>query len=150
MTDNIDPVIQEALETQAKMLLSAKLDAEFGSTQAEMRANDKEDPFTPAQAQEVQAAADEAGTKFDTVATAAGVDEADLLPEVQAQRNAELTTALETWKRDLKIHESFLNTPEIWGGVDFSGTPLNPDEQAMHVKTLQAAISAAEQELASA
>jgi len=149
MTDEIDPVIQKALEAQAKMLLAAKLDAEFGSAQADLRANDKDDPFTPTQAEEVQAASAEVAGRFETVATAAGVDENDIRPEVESQRRKDLTAALETWRKDLAIHESFLNNPEMWGGVDFSGTPLNAEEQAVHVKTLKAAVAAAEAELAS-
>lgn len=142
------PVITEALTQQSKVMLAAKLDAEFGAAQAVARAADPDDPMTEAQAVEAVEKVTEADEKFATVAAAAGVTEADIAKEVTDQRRQQMTESLSTWRANLEIHQSFLDNPEQWGGVDLSGAPLDADEQAVNVKVLAAAIAAAEAELA--
>lgn len=139
--------ILEALANQSKTLLLARLDAEFGQVQAEARAADPEDPVTSDQAEAAAVAVQEVSDKFDTVSTAAGVAEADIIREVTSQRKAQLAESLTVWRQNLEVHISFRDHPEMWGGMDFSGAPLVFDEQAVHVKTLEAAIVAAEAEL---
>lgn len=141
-------IITEALAAQAKAMLAAKLDAEFGQAQAEARAADPDDPMTEAQAVEAREKVAEAKEKFATVAAAAGVTEADIAREVTDLRRQQLTESLAVWRANLEIHQSFLDNPEQWGGVDLSGAPLDADEQAVNVKVLAAAIAAAEAELA--
>jgi hypothetical protein len=146
-TEKKSSVITEALTQQSKVMLANRLDAEFGAVQAEARAADPDDPMTEAQAVEAREKVAEADEKFATVAAAAGVTEDDIAREVTAQRRQQLTESLGIWQANLEIHQSFLDNPDMWGGVDFSGAPLNPDEQAVHVKALTAAIAAAEAEL---
>lgn len=141
-------IITEALAAQAKAMLAAKLDAEFGQAQAEARAADPDDPMTEVQAAEAAEKVAEAKEKFATVAAAAGVTEADIAREVTDLRRQQLTESLAVWRANLEIHQSFLDNPEQWGGVDLSGAPLDADEQAVNVKVLAAAIAAAEAELA--
>ena len=146
--DEATEILADARKEAAAQRLLASLRADSGQRQAEARAADPADPVTDDQAADFAVKATEASDLADTVIAAAGLDKADLLPQVRAARRQELTQNLEQWRKTLAIHQSFLDDPASWGGVDIGGQPLDADEQANHIKTYEAAIADAEQELA--
>lgn len=145
--DQAAEILADARKEAAAQRLLASLRADSGKRQAEARAADPTDPVTADQAAEFSDKATEAADLADTVIAAAGLTKADLLPQVQAARRKELEQNLEQWRKTLAIHQSFLDDPASWGGVDIGGQPLDADEQALHIKTYLAAITDAETEL---
>lgn len=146
--DQAAEILADARKEAAAQRLLDSLRAESGKRQAEARAADPADPVTAADAADFSEKATEAAALADTVIAAAGLTKADLLTQVTATRRQELTASLDQWNKTLAIHQSFLDDPASWGGVDIGGQPLDADEQAAHVKTYLAAIADAEAELA--
>ncbi len=146
--DQAAEILADARKEAAAQRLLDSLRADSGQRQAEARAVDPADPVTADQAADFTDKATEAADLADTVIAAAGLDRADLLTQVSAARRQELTASLEQWRKTLAIHQSFLDDPASWGGVDIGGQPLDADEQAAHIKTYEAAIADAEAELA--
>ena len=146
--DQAAEILADARKEAAAQRLLDSLRADSGKRQAEARAADPADPVTADQATDFSDKATEAADLADTVIAAAGLDKADLMPQVRAARRKELEQNLEQWRKTLAIHQSFLDDPASWGGVDIGGQPLDADEQAAHVKTYLAAIADAEAELA--
>lgn len=146
--DQAAEILADARKEAAAQRLLDSLRAESGKRQAEARAADPADPVTADQAADFSEKATEAADLADTVIAAAGLTKADVLAQVTATRRQELTASLDQWRKTLAIHQSFLDDPASWGGVDIAGQPLDPDEQANHVKTYLAAIADAEAELA--
>lgn len=148
VTDQADEILAEARKEAAGQRLLDALRADSGQRQAEVRAADPADPMTADQAVDLAVKATEAAALADTVIAAAGLTKADLISQVSAARRQELTQNLDQWRKTLAIHQSFLDDPASWGGVDIGGQPIDADEQAAHIKTYEAAIADAEAELA--
>ena len=146
--DQAAEILADARKEAAGQRLLDSLRADSGQRQAEARAADPADPVTADQAADFADKATEAADLAATVIAAAGLTKGDLLTQVKAARRQELTAHLDQWRKTLAIHQSFLDDPASWGGVDIGGQPLDPDEQALHVKTYLAAIADAEAELA--
>ena len=146
--DQAAEILADARKEAAAQRLLDSLRADSGKRQAEARAADPADPVTADQAADFSDKATEAADLADTVVAAAGLDKKDLMPQVRAARRQELEQNLGQWRKTLAIHQSFLDDPASWGGVDIGGQPLDADEQAAHVKSYQAAIADAEAELA--
>lgn len=64
-------------------------------------------------------------------------------------RKEALRENLAKWRKDRKLHQDFVDNPDVYGGVDLGGAPLDPEEQLANVATLDAAIAESEAEIAS-
>lgn len=67
-----------------------------------------------------------------------------------AQAHRELLVAnMQAWRDTLSVHEDIVDNWEDWGGKDLGGAETTLDDQMTNIRSLRAAIEAAEEELLS-
>lgn len=91
----------------------------------------------------VEEQAEATGKQATALVKAAGIDEATL----KLERRETLRNLLTTWRQNLATHRDFLANPDDYGGVDFGGAELVPEEQQNAIYSLEASIAVAEEEL---
>lgn len=84
------------------------------------------------------------GKQAEALVRAADVE----VDELKRERQGQLRSLLDTWRRNLATHRDFLENPDDYGGVDFGGAEIVPEEQQNAIYSLEASIAVAEEELA--
>lgn len=135
--------IQQQKEAEARRRWHHARDTATDARMMKLRADDDNDPTPMSAAKAAQDEAEKAAESVDAVVRSAGVKESTLVLE----RMQVVRQRIEEWNRTLAIHQSYLDEPADWGGVDMGGAPLDPVVQAQHVQAYQSAIAAAEEEL---
>lgn len=145
------PEVADALRLAAVRLRLEERAAAIDAAILRARAADPTDPVTDEHAADAAAHLEAARARRARAARAAGLPAADQRA-AEAAADAEHRTTMQgriaEWRRLRNVHQAMSDTPEAFGGVDLAGVPLDPAQQAEHVRAYAAAIAAAEADLA--
>lgn len=144
MTD-FDPqeYVAQQREAAAKQRWHQARDRHSDAKMLARRAADPNDPVEEATARQAAADAEKAGKGVETLVETAGIKMATLV----AEREATLRARKADWQRNLALHESYLNEPEKWDGVDLGGAEIVEADQAAAVQAYRTAVEQIDEEL---
>jgi hypothetical protein len=112
---------RQAVVTHAVSLLKAQFDAES----MRKRANDKDDPLEPEQADAHDKVVDERRKSLNRLARMHGTTPAKALSTAAEAWANELRGLLESWEVELQVSEDMLAHPDAYGGCLLDGRPFD-------------------------
>lgn len=143
----LSPEVKAARRQAALRLRMEEKAEEINVRMVRKRAEDPEDPsVTPEMAERQEKALKDLKAKRAAADKVSGLTAGELAEiEGQAAVQQEQNTAqqVEQWKAQRAIHQDMLDNPEVYGGVDLGGAPIDPEQQRAHIKAFDAAIAAA-------
>lgn len=147
MPPTLDPAVVTARKEAARRALAAAADADFNARLIQAQADHEDVAVDQDAATTARQDADDLIAESDSVIAAQKADKDALQREVDKARRDALTAQVDEWKRLRAVHQDFVDNPDVYGGKDFSGAPLDADAQRSAVAQLDIAIAAAQGEL---
>lgn len=146
---DIKPHVRERRKQRALELLGARLDAERRVKVIEALVPVEGHPADAPALERAKGEVTDRSEEFAAVVGGSGISEAELLATVRQQRKTSLRDQIEEWTRNRDLHEDMATNPDLYGGVDMGGAPLDAEVQRRFVLEYDAAIEAARAELES-
>lgn len=141
--------VLEARKSRAMREVLEARAAEANAKRAELLAANPNHPDDEDKAVSARAKAASLKKSAKELLSGVGLTESDAVRLLKSDHNRieALEGQIDEWKQKRDIHQDFVDNPDLYGGTDMGGTPLNAEANIRAVAELDAGIAAAQAEL---